>query len=151
MLSNQCFINPIGTWHFATFCKWMVCMLSNQCFIHSIGSWHNTTFCKWTVCMLSNWCFIHLIGTLVWYNHSQEVACMFTGCKTVMVVELYAWAVCSRMGGWDVGLITSYASVGGLGESPLHDIRCGISLTKELRNWQGMRHWQCFGNRPGQV
>jgi hypothetical protein len=43
----------------------------------------------------------------------------------------------------DVGLITPYASVGGLGESPFHDIRCGISLTKELRKqwvWMKLTH-----------
>jgi hypothetical protein len=53
---------------------------------------------------------------------------MFKGCKTATVVELYARAVRSRMG-WEAGLITPYASVRGLGESPFHDVRCGISLT----------------------
>jgi hypothetical protein len=45
-----------------------------------------------------------------------------------MVVELYVQVVCSRMG-WDAGLITPHALVRGLGESPFHDVRCGISLT----------------------
>jgi hypothetical protein len=53
---------------------------------------------------------------------------MFRGCKTAMVVELYVQVVCSRMG-WDGGLITPHALVRGLGESPFHDVRCGISLT----------------------
>jgi hypothetical protein len=53
---------------------------------------------------------------------------MFKGCKTAVVVEQYAQVVCSR-NGWDAGLITPYASVRGLGESPFHDIGCGISLT----------------------
>jgi hypothetical protein len=53
---------------------------------------------------------------------------MFRGCVTVTVVELYARAVCSRMG-WDAGLITPHALVRGLGESPFHDVGCGISLT----------------------
>jgi hypothetical protein len=52
---------------------------------------------------------------------------MFKGCETATVVELYARAVCSRMGR-DARLITPYASVGGLGEFPFHDIGCGISL-----------------------
>ena len=39
--------------------------------------------------------------------------------------------------GRDAGLITPYASVGGLGESPFHDVGCGISLTKESRNGYG--------------
>jgi hypothetical protein len=42
---------------------------------------------------------------------------MFKRCKTAAVVEQYARAVCSR-NGWDAGLITPYASVRGLGESP---------------------------------
>jgi hypothetical protein len=53
---------------------------------------------------------------------------MINRCKTVVVVEQYAQAVCSR-NGWDVGLITPYALVRGLGESPFHDIGCGVSLT----------------------
>ncbi len=53
---------------------------------------------------------------------------MFKGCETVAVVEQDARAVCSR-NAWDAGLITPYASVRGLGESPFHDVRCGISLT----------------------
>jgi hypothetical protein len=50
---------------------------------------------------------------------------MFKGCEPAMVVELYAQAVCSRMG-WDAGLITPYALDS---ESPFHNDRCGISLT----------------------
>jgi hypothetical protein len=53
---------------------------------------------------------------------------MFKVCETVVMVEQYAQEVCSRMG-WDVGLITPYALVRGLGESPFHDVGCGISLT----------------------
>jgi hypothetical protein len=53
---------------------------------------------------------------------------MFKGCKPAMVVELYAQAVCSRMA-WDEGLITPYALDRGLGESPFHNVICGISLT----------------------
>jgi hypothetical protein len=53
---------------------------------------------------------------------------MFKRCKPAMVMELYAQAVCSRMG-WDAGLITLYALDRGLGESPFHNVRCGISLT----------------------
>jgi hypothetical protein len=53
---------------------------------------------------------------------------MFKGYETAAVVEQYAQAVCSR-NGWDVGLITPYALVRGLGESPFHDVRCGVSLT----------------------
>jgi hypothetical protein len=53
---------------------------------------------------------------------------MFKGCETAVVVEQYARAVCSR-NGWDAGRITPYASVRGLGESPFHDVGCGISLT----------------------
>jgi hypothetical protein len=64
----------------------------------------------------------------VWYNHLQEDACMFKGCKLAMVVELYAQAVCSRKG-WDAGLITLYALDRRLGESPFDNVRCGISLT----------------------
>jgi hypothetical protein len=41
------------------------------------------------------------------------------------------------LNGRDPGLITPYASVGGLGESPFQDIGCGVSLTKELRNGYG--------------
>jgi hypothetical protein len=41
----------------------------------------------------------------------------FKGCKTVVVVEQYARAVCSR-NGWDAGQITPYALVRGLGKSP---------------------------------
>jgi hypothetical protein len=61
---------------------------------------------------------------------------MFKGCKTAMVVKLYAQTLCSSMGR-DAGLITPYASVRGLGESPFHNVRCGISLTKELKNGYG--------------
>jgi hypothetical protein len=53
---------------------------------------------------------------------------MFKGCETAVVVEQYARAVCS-INGWDAGRITPYASVRGLGESPFHDVGCGISLT----------------------
>jgi hypothetical protein len=53
---------------------------------------------------------------------------MFKGCETAVVVEQYARVVCSR-NGWDAGLITPYASVRGLGESPIHDVGCDISLT----------------------
>jgi hypothetical protein len=53
---------------------------------------------------------------------------MFKGCETVVVVEQYARAVCSR-NGWDTGLIIPYALVRGLCESPFHDVGCGISLT----------------------
>ena len=53
---------------------------------------------------------------------------MLKGCKTAAVVEQYAQVVCSR-NGWDAGLITPYASVRELGESPFHDVRCGVSLT----------------------
>jgi hypothetical protein len=54
---------------------------------------------------------------------------MFKGCETVAVVEQYAQVVSCSRNGWDAGLITPYASVTGLGESPFHDIGCGISLT----------------------
>jgi hypothetical protein len=78
-------------------------MLSNRCFIHWIGNGYNTTTCN-------------------------EVAHMFKGCETAAVVEQYARAVCSR-NGWDAGLITPYALVRGLGESPFHKVGCGVSLT----------------------
>jgi hypothetical protein len=64
----------------------------------------------------------------VLYNRSLEGCSYVKGCKTAVVVEQYARAVCSR-NGWDAGLITPYASVRGLGESPFHDVGCGISLT----------------------
>jgi hypothetical protein len=50
------------------------------------------------------------------------------GCKIVAVAGQYAQVVCSRIG-WDAGLIIPYALVRGLGESPFHDIGCGIFLT----------------------
>jgi hypothetical protein len=52
----------------------------------------------------------------------------YKGSETAAVVEQYARVVCSR-NGWDAGLITPYASIRGVGESPFHDIGCDISLT----------------------
>jgi hypothetical protein len=60
----------------------------------------------------------------------------FKGCKTAAVVEQYARAVCSR-NGWDAGLMTTYASVRGLGESIFHKVGCGISLTYGIKNGYG--------------
>jgi hypothetical protein len=59
---------------------------------------------------------------------AKRLLVCYKGCETVAVVEQYARAVCSR-NGWDAGLITPYASVRGLGESPFHDVGCGVSLT----------------------
>ncbi len=53
-----------------------------------------------------------------WVLHN----CLLKDCSYV-----YARAVCSR-NGWDAGLITPYALVRGLGESPFHNVRCGVGL-----------------------
>jgi hypothetical protein len=59
---------------------------------------------------------------------AKRLLICYKGCETAAVVEQYAQVVCSR-NGWDAGLITPYASVRGLGESPFHNIGFGFSLT----------------------
>jgi hypothetical protein len=59
---------------------------------------------------------------------AKRLLICYKGCETAAVVQQYARVVCSS-NGWDAGLmITPYALVRGLGESPFHNVGCGVSL-----------------------